>query len=112
MMKLKHLLITQLVTSVVGTYVANKIALKDDLENIRGSYGKYLTVNDRRMCYEKTGSGEITLLLIPGLGEPSPVLSYRPLAQQLARHFTVITLEPYGYGLSDDTDKPRTMFQR
>ncbi len=54
------------------------------------------------------GSGPRTLVLMPGLGTPEPILDFAPLAQRLAEQNTVVTIENFGLGLSDGTDAPRT----
>ncbi|MCA1007101.1 alpha/beta hydrolase [Rhodococcus hoagii] len=45
---------------------------------------------------------------MPGLGTPEPILGFAPLAMRLAEQNTVVTVEPFGLGLSDGTDTPRT----
>ncbi|MCZ4556268.1 alpha/beta hydrolase [Rhodococcus maanshanensis] len=54
------------------------------------------------------GSGPRTVVLMPGLGTPEPILGFAPLARRLAEQNTVVTVEPFGLGLSDGTDAPRT----
>ncbi|HET8993966.1 MAG TPA: alpha/beta hydrolase, partial [Rhodococcus sp. (in: high G+C Gram-positive bacteria)] len=54
------------------------------------------------------GSGPRTIVLMPGLGTPEPILGFAPLAERLAEQNTVVTIEPFGLGLSDGTDVPRT----
>ena len=75
---------------------------------------RYVTVNDQKMHVvlygdiNQTGDEvsfsnpeKPTLVMLPGLGEVSPHLSFRPLAQQLDSSFNVVIVEPFGYGLSD-----------
>ena len=52
---------------------------------------------------------EKTIILLPGLGTPSPVMEFRPLAEALSDTYRVVTLEPFGYGLSETADTPRTV---
>ena len=55
------------------------------------------------------GQGPATRVLLPGLGEPCPILEMKPLASALQDHLRVISLEPYGYGGSDPAPTPRTI---
>ena len=47
-------------------------------------------------------------MLLPGFGTASPVLDFEPLVAELAQDHRVIVVEPFGYGLSDGTDRART----
>jgi len=49
-----------------------------------------------------------TIVVLPGLGLHSPVLFYKSLTEILANDYKVVTIEPFGYGVSDLTDKERT----
>ena len=49
----------------------------------------------------KGEENETTIILLPGWGSPSPVLEFLPLAEQLSEEYRVVTIEPFGYGLSD-----------
>ncbi|KAG4088972.1 alpha/beta-hydrolase [Neocallimastix lanati (nom. inval.)] len=50
-----------------------------------------------------------TIVMLPGTGELSPILQFKPIAEDLSDRFKVVTIEPFGYGLSDLTDKERTL---
>ena len=39
----------------------------------------------------------------------SPVLEFRPLTDALSQNYRVITLEPFGYGFSDEAPSDREM---
>ncbi|MEV0853747.1 alpha/beta fold hydrolase [Nocardia fluminea] len=60
------------------------------------------------MSVSVQGSGPRTIVLLPGLATPEPILGFTPLAERLAELNTVVTVEPFGLGLSDGTDDPRT----
>lgn len=70
-------------------------------------YGKTVDVGGKKMNVEVVGNGNQTIVLLPGLGDPSPILEFRQLAGFLSDEFTVVTIEPFGYGLSDGTDTER-----
>jgi pimeloyl-ACP methyl ester carboxylesterase len=62
---------------------------------------RYVTIHGYRRAYVKAGSGP-ALLLIHGIGDSSD--SWRPVFEQLARHYTVIAPDLLGHGRSE---KPR-----
>lgn len=50
-----------------------------------------------------------TVVMLPGMGVPSPNLYFKPLAQELDDTYNVIIVEPFGYGLSDQTSTDRSV---
>jgi len=54
------------------------------------------------------GSGSKTIVLMPGWGVPLPTTDFAPLMRDLSQKYTVCTIEFFGYGLSDSTDRPHT----
>ncbi|WP_245816460.1 alpha/beta fold hydrolase [Rhodococcus maanshanensis] len=81
---------------------------KAAIEAAIGSDHRYVEVDGRRMSVAVQGSGPRTIVLMPGLGTPAPILGFAPLARRLAGKNTVVTVEYFGLGLSDGTDAPRT----
>ncbi|WP_245709266.1 alpha/beta fold hydrolase [Rhodococcus tukisamuensis] len=81
---------------------------KAAIEEAIGSDHRYVEVDGRRMSVAVQGSGPRTVVLMPGLATPEPILGFAPLARRLAEQNTVVTVEPFGLGLSDGTDAPRT----
>lgn len=55
----------------------------------------------------RLGEGEYTIVLLPGMGTPSPYYDFYELANELAKSNQVIIIEPLGYGFSDNTSKDR-----
>ncbi|MCK6073350.1 alpha/beta fold hydrolase [Paenibacillus silvae] len=72
------------------------------------SYGQYVQVDGKKMNVSIQGDGEQTIVLLPGQGTPTPVLDFKLLIDQLTSDYKVVAIEPFGYGLSDHTDKERT----
>lgn len=109
----RRLLITG--TAVVGvlavglttTSIANAVATAQEQDRIV-PYGRTVTVDGREMNVLVAGSGPEDVVLLPGFGTASPVLDFGPLVEDLAADHRVIVVEPFGYGLSDGTDRPRT----
>jgi pimeloyl-ACP methyl ester carboxylesterase len=54
------------------------------------------------------GNGQETVVLLPGFGTAAPALDFKPLVEELLPHYRVVVVEPFGYGLSDETNKERT----
>ena len=49
------------------------------------------------------------IVMLPGYGTPGPSLDFLPLARKLSeKGFLCVSPDPFGYGFSDDTLKPRT----
>lgn len=57
----------------------------------------------------EVGEGKETIVWIPGYGDIAPGLSYTKMLEELTPHYRVLVVEPFGYGLSDVTDDPRTI---
>lgn len=51
------------------------------------------------------GEGKQTIVLIPGFGTGAPALDFKPLIDELSPFYKVVAVEPFGYGLSDETKK-------
>lgn len=80
----------------------NFICKKAEQSKIEAAYGTVIEVNGHNMVVDIKGEdNETTIILLPGWGSPSPVLEFLPLAEELSADFRVITIEPFGYGLSD-----------
>lgn len=80
---------------------------KMDQPDVKGLYGQTVEVHGHNMTVDIRGEGSKTIILLPSWGSPSPVLEFRPLAEELAKQFCVITIEPFGYGLSDSSCEER-----
>ncbi|QUL52117.1 alpha/beta hydrolase [Paenibacillus tritici] len=89
------------------TFVVNVISKGIEKNKIE-SYGQYVNVDGKKMNVLIEGSGEQTIVLLPGQGTASPVLDFKLLIDQLTPNYKVVAIEPFGYGLSDGTDKERT----
>ena len=82
--------------------VWNFICKKAEQSKIENAYGKTVEVNGNSMVVDIKGEdNETTIILLPGWGCASPIMEFLPLADMLSEDFKVITIEPFGYGLSD-----------
>ncbi len=71
-------------------------------------YGRLVDVNDGQMHVCSMGKGEVTIVLLPGLGIPLPSADFAPLMRKLSEKYTVVCIEYFGTGFSSMTSKPRT----
>lgn len=92
----------------VGIYANNKIQLKKETKKII-PYGQEVKVDNKSLRVQVTGKGEDTMVLLPGYLTGSPVLDFQPLVYELSKKYQVVVVEPFGYGVSDDTDKVRSI---
>jgi len=91
-----------LLGAVVVLITWNFICKMAEQSKIEAAYGTAIDVNGHSMTVDIKGEGnETTIILLPGWGSPSPILEFFPLAEELSEKFRVITIEPFGYGLSD-----------
>ncbi|WP_223690497.1 alpha/beta fold hydrolase [Leifsonia poae] len=96
-----------LVVVLIGTTTVNAVATASEEKKIE-RYGQMVQVDGKRMNVSLSGSGDRTVVLLPGFGTASPVLDFGPIVKELAPHYRVVVVEPFGYGLSDGTDRERT----
>ncbi len=100
-------ILTILVVFVASVYVVNLISNEREQGKIE-AYGQKVLVDGKQMNVLIQGDGKETIVLLPGYGTASPVLDFEPLVKELSPDYRVVVIEPFGYGLSDDTDKVRT----
>lgn len=78
-------------------------------QNYYTAPGEYVVIGEEKIHIYTKGTGEKTIVLLPGLGTTAPALDFDPLINQLAKNFKVVIVEPFGYGWSDLTDRKRTV---
>ncbi|MBQ7925781.1 MAG: alpha/beta fold hydrolase [Lachnospiraceae bacterium] len=71
-------------------------------------YITYATVDGKRMAAYVTGAGEHTVVVLCGLGDFCPTVTWKPLADRLGEQNRVVVLDYFGSGFSDDTGEDRT----
>lgn len=89
------------------TTVVNAVATRAEQDAVE-PYGERIPVHGKEMNVVVSGSGADTIVLLPGLGTAAPALDFQPLIAALDDTHRVIAVEPFGTGLSDQTDVPRT----
>lgn len=98
---IKWILLILILALVVMT-VWNYACKRNEVDKVKEAYGQSVEVAGKNMLVDIKGKeNETTIILLPGWGSPSPVLEFLPLAEQLSEKYRVVTIEPFGYGLSD-----------
>ncbi|MEG2708000.1 MAG: alpha/beta hydrolase, partial [Vagococcus sp.] len=101
-------LLSLIIIFFASLFVINKIQLKNEAKKIT-PYGEGFEIDGEKMHYEINGDGDKTIVLLPGYMTASPIIDFKPLSDELKKDYRVITIEPLGYGLSDDTNKKRDL---
>lgn len=111
-LKVLGIIIAALIIIVAGFLImvqmTNKSALKKEAAKIE-QYGEKVKLKDGEMNINITGKGDETIVLLPGFMTTSPVIDFEPLTKELEKNYRVVVVEPLGYGLSSDTNKPRSV---
>jgi len=97
-------------TAVLGFLGIGSLSLKEYKKQFDAiNYGTKVDVDGFDMNVVIQGDqNDQTIVLLPGMGYYSPYYSYKSFTEPLSKYFKVITVEPFGYGLSDVTNKERT----
>ncbi len=93
---------------LIATFVIHQINLSSEADKIE-DYGQKIRVFDGTMNTIIDGQGADTIVLLTGFGTASPRLDFEPLIRELDKKYTVITIEPFGYGLSSETNRERSL---
>ena len=102
------LLVLILILAVIVVW--NYACKRNEAGKVKDAYGQSVEVAGKNMVVDIKGEeNETTIILLPGWGSPSPVLEFLPLAEQLSKEYRAITIEPFGYGLSDVADTERNI---
>jgi pimeloyl-ACP methyl ester carboxylesterase len=106
--KLLGVLAIAIVLFLAIVFIVNKVSNKSEQRKIE-SYGQSVTVDGKNMNVLIQGEGEETVVLLPGYGTAAPALDFEPLVKELSPYYKVVVIEPFGYGLSDVTEKERIL---
>ncbi len=71
-------------------------------------YGQMVDVYDGQMHVYMMGSGDVTIILLPGMGIGLPSADFGPLMRRLSEKYTVVCIEYFGVGFSSQTQRVRT----
>lgn len=108
MLKISILIFVGLIAvTMAGIYVVNQVSLQKEASQIK-EYGQKIHVFDGTINVLDEGKGTETIVLLPGYGTASPGLDFQPLIRELKEDYRVVTIEPFGYGLSSHTKRERS----
>lgn len=88
-------------------FIVNMISTQSEQAKIE-PYGQLVSVDGKKMNVAIQGNGEETVVLLPGYGTAAPALDFKLLVDELSPYYKVVAIEPFGYGLSDETEKERS----
>lgn len=71
-------------------------------------YGQMVQVYDGQMHLYRLGSGDKTVVLLPGMGTALPCADFGPVMRQLSDRYTTVCVEYFGVGFSSGTSRERT----
>lgn len=89
------------------SFIINKAFFSHELDSV-SPYGELVDVNGKNMHVYSMGDGEKTIVVLPGFGVPLPSADFGPLMRELSKEYTVVSIEYFGVGFSDEIDTPRT----
>jgi pimeloyl-ACP methyl ester carboxylesterase len=92
---------------IATVFTVNQVSSHAEQKRLE-NYGQQVSVDGKRMNVFMQGEGKETIVILPGFGTASPALDFKPLISELSPHYKVVVIEPFGYGLSEQTDKERS----
>lgn len=93
---------------LIITFLIHRVNLYTEAKQIE-DYGHKIKVFDGTMNVSIDGNGSKTIVLLTGFGTASPRLDFTPLINELKDKYKIVTIEPFGYGLSSQTDRARNL---
>ncbi|MFS0838777.1 alpha/beta hydrolase [Paenibacillus sp. 1P03SA] len=107
LLKITGAILAAIALFLAAVYISNKISNHSEQKRIE-PYGQHAAVDGKNMNVLIQGQGEETVVLLPGFGTAAPALDFKPLIEELSPFYKVVVVEPFGYGLSDLTEKERS----
>jgi len=86
----------------------NVFKIREIYQADRSGYKNLITVSDNRMNARTAGYGDQTVVILPDVGESSPIVRYKKYSDALSSNYRVVTLEYFGYGFSLSAKSERT----
>ena len=88
------------------TFVRHRIMLKQE-EDIVKAVGQMVDVDGHKMCVYTEGGGDKTLVFMSGSATITPILDFKSIYPKLTDKYRIAVVEKFGYGYSEQVDKPR-----
>ncbi|GAB6991774.1 alpha/beta hydrolase [Paenibacillus pini] len=108
LLKIIGVIVIAIVLFLGIVYITNIISTNSEAKKIE-PYGQHVSVDGKNMNVFIQGEGKETIVLLPGYGTAAPALDFKPLISELSPYYKVVVIEPFGYGLSDITEKERSI---
>lgn len=89
-------------------FINNEVQLRSEAKKIKATED-FVEIDGKKLSYQVSGKGNQTIVLLPGFMTASPIIDFKLLTDELEKDYQVVTIEPFGYGLSDDTSKERSV---
>ena len=102
------LILITLIAFFSSSIIHNLLRVIEASNEYSGKYKKLYYAGDGMMNLYSKGTGDKTIIIFPEIGDSSPVIKYKALADSLSIGYKVIIAEPLGYGYSLSTKKDRT----
>lgn len=96
-----------IISIIIVSLIINKVFFSNELDAIQ-PYGELVEINGKHMHVYAMGEGDQTIVLLPGLGMTLTSADFGPLMRELSRKYTVVCIDYFGIGFSDEIDTPRT----
>lgn len=101
-------LATVLIICFIGSIVHNVLKMSEISTNYIGDYKRLIGIDGNKMInVYQTGSGEKTIVILPGFGSQAPIIQYKSLVEGLKDSYNIVVIEYYGYGFSMSMNKDR-----
>lgn len=107
MLKIIVTVVIAILLFIATVYTVNKISSHSEQKRME-PYGQHVAVDGKQMNVFIHGRGEETIVILPGYGTAAPALDFKPLISELIPYYKVVVSEPFGHGLSDQTQKERS----
>ena len=102
------LILITLIVFFASAIIHNILRVVEASNEYKGKYKKLYTAGDGMINLYEEGEGYRTIVILPGIGTPSPVMQYKAIADSLSVDHKVVIAEPLGYGYSLSSKKERT----
>lgn len=94
---------------IAAIYVNHRICSDKEAPLLKEPIGQLVEVDGQHMNVYTEGSGDKTIVFMSGGGTSSPVLDFKSLYSVLSKEHTIVVVEKFGYGFSDEVDKERSI---
>lgn len=91
-----------------SSIIHNILKILEVSDENTGKYNNLYYAGDGMVNIFSEGNGDKTFVILPQIGNYSPVVEYKALADSLSNNYKVVIVEPLGYGYSLSTKEKRT----